>query len=154
MDDIQFRSTMGKFATGVTVVLTEMNGEVHGMTVNAFMSVSLNPKLVTISIGENARFLKKIKSSNVFSVNILAADQADYSRIFSGKLKDDFQIDFNYLNGKPVLPGSLAQIACEVVAEHTEGDHVLFIGKVADIHVEEKDPLVFYGGKYHSLADK
>lgn len=154
MDDIQFRSTMGKFATGVTVVLTEMNGEVHGMTVNAFMSVSLNPKLVTISIGENARFLQKIKSSNVFSVNILAADQADYSRIFSGKLKDDFQIDFNYLNGKPVLPGSLAQIACEVVAEHTEGDHVLFIGKVADIHVEEKDPLIFYSGKYHSLADK
>ena len=154
MDDIQFRSTMGKFATGVTVVLTEMNGEVHGMTVNAFMSVSLNPKLVTISIGENARFLQKIKSSNVFSVNILAADQADYSRIFSGKLKDDFQIDFNYLNGKPVLPGSLAQIACEVVAEHTEGDHVLFIGKVADIHVEEKAPLIFYSGKYHSLADK
>ncbi|WP_068675453.1 flavin reductase family protein [Oceanobacillus sp. Castelsardo] len=154
MDDNQFRNTMGKFATGVTVVLTGVNGEVHGMTVNAFMSVSLNPKLVTISIGENARFLNKIKSSKVFSVNILASDQEEYSRVFSGKLKDDFQIEFDYLDEKPVLPGALAQITCEVVAEHAEGDHILFIGKVTDIHVEEKTPLIFYGGKYHSLADK
>jgi len=154
MDDNQFRNAMGKFATGVTVVLTEVNGAVHGMTANAFMSVSLHPKLVTVSISENARLLNKIKSSKVFSVNILASNQEEYSRVFSGKLKDDFRIEFDYLDGKPVLPGSLAQITCEVTQEHTEGDHILFIGKVTDIHVEEKKPLIFYGGKYHSLDDK
>ncbi|PEQ89393.1 flavin reductase [Bacillus sp. AFS006103] len=153
MDDRQFRSAMGKFATGVTVIATEVEGEIHGMTANAFMSVSLDPKLVVISIGEKAKVLNKIKESMIFTVNILAADQEELSMIFAGQLKEHKEVTFERLDGKPVLSGAVAQIACEVSAEHVEGDHTLFIGKVTDIHLEDAEPLVFYNGKYRSLVE-
>jgi flavin reductase (DIM6/NTAB) family NADH-FMN oxidoreductase RutF len=154
MDDRQFRNAMGKFATGVTVIATEVEGDVHGMTANAFMSVSLDPKLVVISIGAKAKILTKIKESNLFSVNILAADQQELSMIFAGQLKEHKEVVFERLDGKPVIPGSVVQIACEVSAEHIEGDHTLFIGKVTDIHIEDVEPLVFYSGRYRSLTEE
>lgn len=154
MDDRQFRSAMGKFATGVTVIATETEGDVHGMTANAFMSVSLDPKLVVVSIGEKAKILNKIKESKIFTVNILAADQQELSMIFAGQLKEHKEVTFGRLDGKPVLAGAVAQIACEVSAEHIEGDHTLFIGKVTDIHLEDAEPLLFYSGKYRSLTEE
>ena len=153
MDDRQFRTAMGKFATGITVIATEVEGEVHGMTANAFMSVSLDPKLVVISVREQGRILSKIQESKIFSVNILAEDQQEVSMIFAGQLKDK-QVGFDHLDGKPVIPGAIAQIACEVSAEYVEGDHTLFIGKVTDIHLEDKEPLLFYSGKYRSLKEE
>ncbi|MGG4470127.1 flavin reductase family protein [Paenibacillus alvei] len=153
MDDKQFRTTMGKFATGVTVIATEVEGEVHGMTANAFMSVSLDPKLIVISVRKQASILAKLQSSQTFSVNILGEDQQEVSMIFAGQLKDK-QVDFNRLDGKPVIPGAIAQIACEVSGEHIEGDHILFIGKVTDIYVEDKAPLIYYNGKYGSLKEE
>ena len=153
MDDRQFRTAMGKFATGVTVIATEVDGNVHGMTANAFMSVSLDPRLVVISIGEKARILEKIKQSKTFSVNILAANQQELSMIFAGQLKEHREVEFDRLDGKPVLNGAVAQIACEVSAEHLEGDHTVFIGKVTDIHLEDAEPLIFYSGKYRALAE-
>ena len=153
MDDRQFRTAMGKFATGITVIATEVEGEVHGMTANAFMSVSLDPKLVVISVRDQARILSKLQESKIFSVNILAEDQQEVSMIFAGQLKDK-QVEFDHLDGKPVIPGAIAQIACEVSAEYVEGDHTLFIGKVTDIHLEDKEPLLFYSGKYRSLKKK
>jgi flavin reductase (DIM6/NTAB) family NADH-FMN oxidoreductase RutF len=154
MDDRKFRTAMGKFATGVTVIATEVEGDVHGMTANAFMSVSLDPKLVVVSIGEKAKILNKIKESRIFTVNILAADQQELSMIFAGQLKEHKEVTFDHLDGKPVLAGAVAQIACEVSAEHVEGDHTLFIGKVTDIHLEDAEPLVFYSGKYRSLTEE
>jgi flavin reductase (DIM6/NTAB) family NADH-FMN oxidoreductase RutF len=153
MDDRQFRTAMGKFATGVTVIATDVDGDVHGMTANAFMSVSLDPKLVVISIGEKARILEKIKQSQTFSVNILAADQQELSMIFAGQLKEHREVEFDRLDGKPVLNGAVAQIACEVSAEYLEGDHTLFIGRVTDIHLEDAEPLIFYSGRYRALAE-
>lgn len=154
MDDRQFRTAMGKFATGVTVIATDVDGDVHGMTANAFMSVSLDPKLVVVSIGEKARILEKIKQSKTFSVNILAANQQELSMIFAGQLKEHREVEFDRLDGKPVLNGAVAQIACEVSAEHLEGDHTLFIGRVTDIHLEDAEPLIFYSGKYRALAEE
>ncbi|WHY68758.1 flavin reductase family protein [Neobacillus sp. SuZ13] len=154
MDDRQFRNAMGKFATGVTVVATEVAGNVHGMTANAFMSVSLNPKLVVISIAEKAQMLEKIKQSKKFSVNILAAKQQELSMIFAGQLKNQQEVPFERIEGIPVLPGAVAQITCEVSAEHVEGDHTLFIGRVTSINLEDSDPLIYFGGKYRSLADE
>ena len=155
MDDRQFRNAMGKFATGVTVVLTEVDGNVHGMTANAFMSVSLNPKLVVISIDERAQMLEKIKQSKTFSVNILAAGQKEMSMIFAGQKKNEDQnIIFDRLGDFPVLPGAIAQITCEVSASHVEGDHTLFIGKVTDLHLEDAEPLIYFSGKYRELAEE
>ncbi|WP_404328522.1 flavin reductase family protein [Mesobacillus maritimus] len=152
MDDRQFRQAMGKFATGVTVITTEIEGEEHGMTANAFMSVSLNPKLVVISIGERAQMLEKIKASKKFAVNILSEEQKEYSMLFAGQIKEKREINFGYLAGLPVLKGAIAQAACEVVNEHVEGDHTLFIGKVIDIKVEDGEPLMFFNGQYRSLV--
>lgn len=152
MDDRLFRNAMGKFATGVTVITTEHEGQVHGMTANAFMSVSLDPKLVVISIGEKARCLSKIQESKIFAVNILAADQQEHSMIFAGQKKDAEPVDFERLADLPVLPGALAQISCDVVSQYVEGDHTLFIGKVRDIKLDEsQEPLLFYAGKYRTL---
>lgn len=153
MDDRLFRDAMGKFATGVTVILTEKDGEPNGMTANAFMSVSLDPKLVVISIKENARMLSKVQESKKFSVNILADEQEDISKIFAGQIKDR-QVTFDRLADLPVIPGAIAQVACEVSAEYVEGDHTLFIGKVKDIAIKDGDPLLFFAGKYRSLETK
>ncbi|MEH7744859.1 flavin reductase family protein [Neobacillus drentensis] len=153
MDDRLFRTAMGKFATGVTVIATDVEGEVHGMTANAFMSVSLSPKLVVISIGEKAKILEKIKLSQAFSVNILAADQQELSMIFAGQIKEPREVSFDRLDGKPVLAGAVAQISCEVSAEHVEGDHTLFIGKVTDIKLGDAEPLLFYSGRYRTLLE-
>lgn len=152
MDDRQFRDAMGKFATGVTVVATDVAGEVHGMTANAFMSVPLNPKLVVISIAEKAQMLEKIKQSKKFSVNILAADQQELSKIFAGQTKNHQEIKFDRLEGVPILPGAIAQITCEVTLEYVEGDHTLFIGRVTHINLEDSDPLIYFSGKYRRLA--
>lgn len=152
MSDRQFRNAMGKFATGVTVIATEVDGKVHGMTANAFMSVSLDPKLVVISIGNQAQMLERIKKSKLFTVNILAENQQELSMIFAGQKKDHEEVVFDWLDGKPVLPGSMVQISCDVSAEHLEGDHTLFIGKVSAIHIEKCEPLVFYGGRYRLLV--
>lgn len=154
MDDHTFRRAMGKFSTGVTVITTEIAGDVHGMTANAFMSVSLDPKLVVISIGEKAQMLDRIKTSKKFAVNILAADQQELSMIFAGQIKEKRDVGFGELGGIPVLEGAVAQVACKVVQEHVEGDHTLFIGKVMDIHLEEKEPLLFFNGQYRSLLSQ
>lgn len=148
MDDRLFRQAMGKFATGVTVITTKLDGDVHGMTANAFMSVSLHPKLVVISIQENAAMLDKIKQSQSFAINILAANQQELSMIFAGQIKEPRDVHFEDFQGQAVLPGALAHIVCDVSAEHVEGDHTLFIGQVTGIQLEEHDPLLFFNGQY------
>ncbi|MGE7665938.1 flavin reductase family protein [Ureibacillus composti] len=153
MEDRLFRDAMGKFATGVTVVTTKLEDGPHGMTANAFMSVSLDPKLVVVSIGHKARFLSKVRESQKFAVNILSAEQKEMSMVFAGQLKDEVEINFEELAGLPVLPGALAQVSCEVVSEYVEGDHTLFIGKVLDIKLNDCEPLIFFAGKYRELVE-
>lgn len=151
MDDRLFRDAMGTFATGVTVLTTKTEDGIHGMTANAFMSVSLDPKLIVVSVGHRARFLDKVKESKKFAVNILAKDQVELSNIFAGQKKDEVEVKFDEFAGLPVLPGALAQVTCEVAGEHVEGDHTLFIGKVTDIQLNDGDPLLFYKGKYREI---
>ena len=117
------------------------------------MSVSLDPKLIVTSVPEQAQTLSKLQESKTFSVNILAEDQQEVSMIFAGQIKEK-QVEFGRLDGKLVIPGAIAQIACEVRAEHVEGDHTLVIGKVTDIHLEDKEALIFYSGKYRSLKEE
>lgn len=149
MDERSFRKAMGKFATGVTVITTEVDGQVHGMTANAFMSVSLNPMLVVVSIGAKSQMLAKITQSQKYVVNILANNQQELSMIFAGQIKDKRDVEFSRFSGQPVLDGALAQVVCEVVNAHVEGDHTLFIGKVVDLAVlDEGEPLLYVNGQY------
>ncbi|WML31773.1 flavin reductase family protein [Neobacillus sp. OS1-32] len=152
MDDRMFRNAMGKYVTGVTIVTTELDGEVHGMTANAFMSVSLNPRLVLISISENAKMLGKINASKKFAVNILSEDQKEISMLFAGQIKEKREIEFDRLGELPVIRESLANISCKVYSQHVEGDHTLFVGEVTDLVLRDGDPLTFYEGKYCEIA--
>ncbi|MFP3668045.1 flavin reductase family protein [Priestia sp. SIMBA_032] len=151
MDDRTFRNAMGKFATGVTVITTLLEDEAHGMTANAFMSVSLNPRLVLISIGEKAKMLDKINESGKFAVNILSDDQKDLSMHFAGQIKEKRQIEFDWINELPVIKNALTNIVCKVHSKQIVGDHTLFIGEVTDIVTCEGAPLAFYEGKYSKV---
>src|SRR5699024_4634377 len=133
---------------GVTIIASENDGETHGMTANAFMSQSLDPKLIVISLKDDAHMLKKIKKSKQFSVNVLSEDQQQLSMIFAGQIKSTKKIAFDYLNGKPVVPGALAQIACNVKSAYVEGDHTLIIGQVTDLKLTDGEPLIFSKGEY------
>lgn len=153
IDDRFFRNAMGSFATGVTVITTENNGEVTGMTANAFMSVSLHPKLVAISIGENAKMLNRIKESGKFAVNILADEQQKVSMQFAGQLKEDYEVEFVTYKGLPIIEESLAVVTCDVHSEFVAGDHTIFIGHVTGVKLESKDPLMFSLGQYRTLKE-
>lgn len=153
IDDRLFRNAMGSFATGVTVITTEVAGEVHGMTANAFMSISLNPKLIAISIGESAKMLQYIKDANQFAINILSADQQMESKQFSGHLTVESEITFITYNRLPILEDALAVITCKLHSEYVVGDHTIFVGHVTGVKLDPKEPLVFSQGKYRELKE-
>ncbi len=148
-----FRNAMSKFATGITVVTTELDGKAYGMTVNAFMSVSLDPKLVVVSIDKKASMLSMLKKAKKYAVSILNHDQQDYSLIFAGQKKDKHHVNFNRINGLPVIKEAVAAITCDVYEEHEAGDHILFFGKVTGGEVNEREPLVYFNRKYGEFAE-
>jgi|SRR5699024_679450 len=153
MDDRDFRNAMGKFATGVNVIATESEGKIYGMTANAFMSVSLDPKLIVISIQNDANIKGKIEKSGQFSVSILSCEQQEESMIFAGQKTADEEFQFHYLNGVPVVDDSLVQLVCNVYNTYVEGDHKLFIGHVQGLQIKDGDPLIFNCGKYRKLKE-
>ncbi|MBM7094885.1 flavin reductase family protein [Bacillus sp. H-16] len=153
MDDQLFKRAMGKFATGVTVVTTEVGENVHGMTANAFMSVSLDPKLIVISVANKAMMKGYLDNAGSFAISMLADNQADLSMYFAGQKKDDKSVEFDVFDNMPVLHGAIATITCDVHNTHLEGDHTLYIGRVRDIRVDDEGkPLAYFSGKYYDLA--
>jgi len=153
VDDRLFRNAMGSFATGVTVITTEIDGKIHGMTANAFMSISLNPKLIAISIGERARMLQHINDSNQFAINILASNQINESKQFSGQLNLEHEVAFASYKGLPILQNALAVITCSLHSQNKVGDHTIFIGQVTGVKLEQYDPLIYSQGKYRELKE-
>ncbi|MGJ9385051.1 flavin reductase family protein [Salipaludibacillus sp. CF4.18] len=139
---------MGRFTTGVTVITTEVDGEVHGMTANAFMSVSLEPKLVQISVANKAKMLNLISESGTYTVNILSGDQQDISMQFAGQNKEDKEVEFETFEGLPIIKNSIVSLACKIYDTHEAGDHTLFIGEVLNLKIQDGDPLVYFEGKY------
>lgn len=151
MDSREFRNAMGKFATGVTVISTDVDGDYHGMTANGFMSISLDPALVAISIGERAQTLKLIQESKRFGVSILAKEQLDISKRFAGQVNVEEPFQFDVSNGFPVVAGALVQIICRVEQEIQAGDHTIFLGHPEQVYVKDGEPLLFASGQYASL---
>lgn len=150
MDNKLFRSAMGKFATGVTVITTSVDNKVYGMTANAFMSISLEPKLVTISVDNRANILDKIETSGRYAVSILSEEQQDVSMHFAGQKEKEDGVLFDYHHDIPIVKDPLAYVVCDVYDTHVVGDHTLFIGKVKEINLRDGKPLSFYQGKYGS----
>lgn len=150
----QFRDAMGQFATGVVVISTEREGEAHAMTANAFMSGSLQPPLVMVSVACTARACERIRAAGAFGVSILACTQQRVSSHFAGKPSPDHTPAFERLDGLPVVAGASVQIAADLRHDYPCGDHALFVGEVRALrHVPAPaQPLLFHGGRYGRLA--
>jgi flavin reductase (DIM6/NTAB) family NADH-FMN oxidoreductase RutF len=143
----EFRNACGKFATGIVIITTEVDGEVHGMTANGFMSVSLDPSLLLVSIGNDQKMFDCITKSNQYAISILSTEQEAWSQHFAGAPQDDLKVEFSLFQNVKVVPNALAYFTTNVVSSHLEGDHTLFIGKVDYYKVnDELEPLLYYKG--------
>lgn len=151
IDPREFRNTLGRFATGVTVITTEKDGQIHGMTANAFMSVSLEPPLVLVSVDNRATMHKLLPQSKRYGVSILAHDQEALSNHFARRPVEGLKLQFVEKHGVPVLEGAVAQIVARVVEVHPAGDHTLYIGRVEHLEWTDEKPLLFFAGQYHHL---
>ena len=150
------RQVMGHFATGVTIITTlNKAGELHGLTANAFTSVSLEPPLLLISVDKKAESWPAFEESRVFTVNILAEDQEGLSRKFAVSGGNKFEgIAYRIgANGAPILDGTLAYIECTLYAAYDGGDHSIYLGEIQQVEIHEGKPLVFYRGGYRALGD-
>ncbi|SDB94534.1 flavin reductase family protein [Shouchella lonarensis] len=147
MDEQRFRTAMSRFPTGVTVITTNIDGITHGMTANAFMSVSLNPMLIAVSVANKAAMHAYLAQSGRFAVNLLTKQQADISTHFAGGPQVD-NISFETFDQLPILRDALAYITCDVHNAHQEGDHTIYIGAVRDLVVNDEQPLAYFSGKY------
>ena len=154
LDQAEFRTVMGRFATGVTVITAEADGGVRGMTANAFMSGSLAPPLCIISVAKKAKLNRALAGARAFGVSMLAQGQEAISRHFAGQGPADPDVLFEHMQGVPVLAKVSAALDAEIEARHDCGDHTLFIGRVIALRDDERPPLVFHGGKYASLHYK
>lgn len=151
MEERLFRDAMGKFATGITIVSIHDHGNNIGMTVNAFMSISLNPKLIAISIDERASMYHKLKQTEKFGVSILSEEQKDYSMIFARQKEKDRDISFFDQDGVPVLENALATLSCKVKEKVKAGDHLIYIAEVTDLAVQEGSPVLYFDGNYRQI---
>ena len=156
----EFRSALGSFATGVTVVTTSGEEHAYGMTANAFSSVSLDPPLVLVCVMTGAEGAEHIRTNRCFAVNVLAADQEPISRFFSSKDRPRGRDAFadvphrTEASGSPILDGVVAYLDCRLHVTLQAGDHDIFIGEVLALGVSgDVQPLLFAGGGYRFLAD-
>lgn len=153
-----FRNVMGSFATGVTVVTVSAEDGDHGMTVNSFASVSIDPPLVLFNADVDTTTHDYVAESEEYAVNVLTAEQEWISNRFAGE-HQDMDDPFEDVpttraeTGVPIIEDTLAYIDCTVWEAYDGGDHTIFVGEVEDLDVGEADadPLTFYQGGYGTI---
>jgi flavin reductase (DIM6/NTAB) family NADH-FMN oxidoreductase RutF len=153
----QFRSVLGSWATGVTIVTSREGAYVHGMTVSAFASVSLEPPLVLICTSKSSATSQLIERSGVFAVNVLEQRQQELSNLFASKAREEIRFDGlacdDGATGCPHIPGAVATLDCRVQSAVDAGDHWIYLGLVEAAETSEAAPLLYYHGAYRKLAD-
>ena len=151
---VEFRTALGMFATGVTVVTARTaEGELVGLTANSFNSVSLTPPLVLWSLARAAASLPAFSTGSHYAINILGAEQHDLARRFAVKDVNRFaDVAFvEGVGGAPLLCGAAATFECFNRSRYEEGDHVIFVGEVERCaHRAGASPLLFHGGKFYT----
>ena len=154
IDDDLFRSVLGRFASGITVITThDENGDDHGMTASAFSSLSLDPPLVLVCIANDATIAPVLAQASTFAVNMLTDAQELLSQRFAGKVDDRFTgiACTRGTLGDVLLDEVLAWMQCRVVARHPAGDHVILVGQVEFADARDARPLLYYRGGYAQL---
>lgn len=160
LDRVQYRRVVGRFATGVTVVTTRLDGEQHAMTCNSFTSVSLDPVLVLFCAEKIARFHEVVLTSGEWAVSVLAQGQERVSRQFAVRgrpLEDQFTgiaHSRGRLTGAAVLDGAVAALECRTVSTVDAGDHTVVVGEVLSLDVPDPtgEPLLYYEGRYRTFG--
>jgi flavin reductase len=159
LDAGEFRKAMGNFATGVTILTLDLEGDVHGMTANAFASVSLDPMLVLVCVDRRAATHAHLQAKKRFGINVLCEDQRMISEYYArhertherAEQEAGARFDRTAL-GTPMLRGALAYLECRLHSAQDAGDHTIFIAAVEDAVVREGQPLIFFRGKYRGVG--
>jgi flavin reductase (DIM6/NTAB) family NADH-FMN oxidoreductase RutF len=154
LDPATFRSVLGRFASGITVVTAvDEAGEDHGMTVTAFSSLSLDPPMILVCIDHEATLHPFLERLTHFTANILSADQEAISRRFASEELNRFD-GIGYTrgaSGAPLIDDVLAHLECRVHALVPAGDHTIVIGEVETASARDARPLLYYRGGYAQL---
>jgi flavin reductase len=157
----EYRKAMGCFATGVTIITLDLEGEVHGMTANAFASVSLDPPLLLVCVDHNARTHAHMHAKKRFGINILAENQREISEYYArpvhdhGHAEEEAGARFDRTaQGTPMLHGALAYLECRLQSAEKAGDHTIFIAEVEDVVVRQGDPLLFFRSRYRKIGEE
>lgn len=154
-----FRHALGEFATGIAVVTARgRGGELVGMTMSSFNSVSIDPPLVLFSVDRKARSLPAMLDARGFAVNVLAREQEAISNQFAralGNKWDQIRTSVGHAQA-PLIAGALAHFECEPYANYDGGDHVIFVVRVLrhEIRAGAAAPLIFFRGRYRDLVDE
>ncbi|MEU4654783.1 flavin reductase family protein [Streptomyces sp. NPDC023723] len=154
IDQRQLRAIFGRFATGVTVITANYSGELFGVTVNSFTSLSLDPPLVLFCLHDRSSFRAALDVGSSFTVNILSEEQRGIAGLFASGVDRFLKVNsLPGLGGSPVLTNSLAYITCEVTQQLPGGDHVIIVGRVIDTGLLRRQgrPLGFFAGAMHKL---
>lgn len=157
IEPLRFREALGHYASGITVVTTHIDGEPIGFTCQSFHSVSMSPPLVSFSVMSNSASYPKIRQAGRFAVNILSDGQVEVSNQFARRGTDKWLgIDWQESPlGNPLIAGSLHWIDCEIHAEYAAGDHVIVIGEVKALDLQDAtatQPLLYFKGQYRNMA--
>jgi flavin reductase (DIM6/NTAB) family NADH-FMN oxidoreductase RutF len=151
----QFRRACGRFATGITIAsVLDSSGTPHGLTVNSFSSVSLDPPLILICLGHAVTNIEDFRAARHFGISVLSQDQREISDHFARKGHDRFTGTPWHAGktGVPLLDRAIAEIECEVRHRFTTGDHDIVVGEMVAAHVHEGEPLIYYASRYRELA--
>ena len=155
----EFRQALGHFATGVTVITVARGaGQVHGMTANAFTSVSLDPPLVLVCVARSSRTHPLLLAQRRFGITVLREEQQAVARYFADVSQDHeapAHLGIRYRQterGTVLLEPCLAQLECLLRTSQDAGDHTLFLAEVESVAVHEARPLLFYRGQYRQLG--
>ena len=156
----EFRKAMGCFATGVTIITLDLEGEVHGMTANAFTSVSLDPPLVLVCVDHRTKTHTHLHAKKRFGINVLCEDQRAISEYYARPERTHEHAESEAgarfdraAHGTPRLQGALAYLECRLHSSEEAGDHTIFIAEVEDVVVQEGEPLLFFRGKYRKVGE-
>ena len=145
---------MRRFATGVAIVTTSLDGRIHGFTVNSFASVSAEPPTVLICVNRIATAHPLIAASQHFCVNVLALDQRRLAERFAGgEPRSRFDgVPYRIgVSGSPILEGTVAHVDCRVTEELTASTHTIFLGEVLDAGARDAPPLGYFNREYRAL---
>ena len=150
-DPSAFRSALGSFATGVTIVTArDGDGSPVGLTASSFNSVSLDPPMVLWSLSLHSGSLPTFRDAENWAVHVLAADQQAMSDRFATPGLDKFAglALADGPEGAPLIEGCAARFGCRARFEYEGGDHAIFLGEVVDFDRREAEPLIYHGGRY------